>query len=129
MMRPVVLVVEDEPLVRLFASDMIEEAGFEVLQAADATDALALRLRAKILLLLGFCLYDGTLLPQLLEASLLESALALLAPLPPPADPDAELPSGEALQRRLSSSNTIKVFQLNGTTSEGLTWVSVAWVK
>ncbi|MBA4171911.1 MAG: hypothetical protein C0511_04450 [Hyphomicrobium sp.] len=40
MMRPVVLVVEDEPLVRLFASDMIEEAGFEVLQAADATDAI-----------------------------------------------------------------------------------------
>ena len=40
MMRPVVLFVEDEPLVRLFASDMIEEAGFEVLQAADATDAI-----------------------------------------------------------------------------------------
>ena len=40
MMRPVVLVVEDEPLVRLFASDMIEESGFEVLQAADATDAI-----------------------------------------------------------------------------------------
>lgn len=33
MVKPVVLVVEDEPLLRLFASDMIEEAGSEVLQA------------------------------------------------------------------------------------------------
>ena len=40
MMKHVVLVVEDEPLLRLFASDMIEEAGFEVLQASDASDAL-----------------------------------------------------------------------------------------
>lgn len=40
MVKPVVLVVEDEPLLRLFASDMIEEAGFEVLQASDASDAL-----------------------------------------------------------------------------------------
>lgn len=32
MVKPVVLVVEDEPLLRLFATDMIEEAGFEVLQ-------------------------------------------------------------------------------------------------
>lgn len=39
--RPIILVVEDEPIVRLFASDIIEEAGFEVLQAADATDAIS----------------------------------------------------------------------------------------
>ncbi len=42
MIKPVVLVVEDEPLVRLFASDMIEEAGFEVLQASNATVAIAI---------------------------------------------------------------------------------------
>lgn len=41
MNKPVVLVVEDEPLVRLFASDMFEEAGFEVLQAPNATVAIA----------------------------------------------------------------------------------------
>lgn len=41
MTKPVILVVEDEPLVRLFASDMIEEAGFEVLQAPNATEAIA----------------------------------------------------------------------------------------
>ena len=40
MMKPVVLVVEDEPLLRLFATDMIEEAGFEVLQAPNASAAL-----------------------------------------------------------------------------------------
>jgi Signal transduction histidine kinase len=40
MSKPVVLVVEDEPLLRLFASDMIEEAGFEVLEASNASAAL-----------------------------------------------------------------------------------------
>ena len=40
MVKPVVLVVEDEPLLRLFATDMIEEAGFEVLQAPNASAAL-----------------------------------------------------------------------------------------
>jgi PAS domain S-box-containing protein len=38
--KPVVLIVEDEPLVRMAAIDMIEEAGFTVLQAADAKQAL-----------------------------------------------------------------------------------------
>lgn len=41
MIKPVVLVVEDEPLLRLLASDMIEEAGFEVLQASNSTVAIA----------------------------------------------------------------------------------------
>lgn len=36
----VVLVVEDEPLLRLFAVDMIEGEGFEVVQAANATEAV-----------------------------------------------------------------------------------------
>jgi PAS domain S-box-containing protein len=39
--RPVVLIVEDEPLVRLSAVDMIEELGFVVLEAEDAPEALA----------------------------------------------------------------------------------------
>jgi PAS domain S-box-containing protein len=38
--RPVVLVVEDEPLVRLAAVDMIEALGFQPLEAADAEEAL-----------------------------------------------------------------------------------------
>jgi CheY-like chemotaxis protein len=38
--RPVVLVVEDEFLIRISAVEIIEDAGFEVLQAADADEAL-----------------------------------------------------------------------------------------
>src|SRR5918995_5251512 len=37
---PVVLVVEDEPLVRMTAADELEEAGFQVLEAANADVAL-----------------------------------------------------------------------------------------
>ena len=36
----VVLVVEDEPLLRMAAVDMIEAAGFDVVEAADATEAV-----------------------------------------------------------------------------------------
>jgi len=38
--RVVVLVVEDEPLIRLNAVAMIEDAGFEVLEAANADEAI-----------------------------------------------------------------------------------------
>ena len=40
--RPVVLVVEDECLLRMIAVDIIEEAGFEVLEALNADDAILL---------------------------------------------------------------------------------------
>jgi two-component system, response regulator PdtaR len=35
-----VLVVEDEPIVRMMAVDCVEEAGFEAIEAADADEAL-----------------------------------------------------------------------------------------
>jgi CheY-like chemotaxis protein len=38
--RPVILVVEDEFLVRISTVQMIEDAGFHVLQAADADEAI-----------------------------------------------------------------------------------------
>jgi CheY-like chemotaxis protein len=38
--KPVVLIVEDEPLFRMFASDMIEDAGYDVVAVANATDAV-----------------------------------------------------------------------------------------
>jgi CheY-like chemotaxis protein len=41
-MRPVVLVVEDELLVRMAATGMVEEAGFEAVEAADADEAIAI---------------------------------------------------------------------------------------
>lgn len=39
---PVVVVVEDEPIIRMMAVDAFEEEGFEVLEAATAPAALAL---------------------------------------------------------------------------------------
>jgi DNA-binding response OmpR family regulator len=36
-----ILIVEDELLVRMFAADALEEAGFEVVQAGDGAEALA----------------------------------------------------------------------------------------
>ena len=40
--RPIVLVVEDDTLLRMHAAEMIEEAGFEVLEASNADDAIKL---------------------------------------------------------------------------------------
>ena len=40
--RPVVLVVEDEFLIRMHAAEMIEEAGFEVLEASNADEAVVI---------------------------------------------------------------------------------------
>ena len=40
MERPIVLVVEDEPLLRMLAVDMVEDAGFEPVEAADASEAV-----------------------------------------------------------------------------------------
>jgi CheY-like chemotaxis protein len=37
---PAVLVVEDEPLLRLAAIDLVEMAGYEAIPAADATEAI-----------------------------------------------------------------------------------------
>ncbi|WP_426526858.1 response regulator [Bradyrhizobium sp. McL0615] len=39
--RPVVLVVEDEALLRWHAVTMIEDAGFEVIEAANAAEAIS----------------------------------------------------------------------------------------
>ena len=38
--RCVVLIVEDEPFVRLMGADLLAEAGFEVLEASNADEAL-----------------------------------------------------------------------------------------
>lgn len=42
MPKLVVLIVEDEPLLRMDAAGFIEEAGFEVLEAAHAEEAVAI---------------------------------------------------------------------------------------
>lgn len=38
--RAIVLVVEDEPILRLHATDLLEGAGFEVVEAGDAAEAV-----------------------------------------------------------------------------------------
>ena len=38
--KPVVLVVDDEVLVRTVAVDMVEQAGFEVIEASNADEAI-----------------------------------------------------------------------------------------
>lgn len=40
--RPVVLVVEDEPIQRMDAVDLIENLGFEAVEAANAEDAITI---------------------------------------------------------------------------------------
>ena len=40
--RAVVLIVEDEPLVRMMVIELFEDEGFEVLEAADADQALTI---------------------------------------------------------------------------------------
>jgi DNA-binding NtrC family response regulator len=37
-----VLLVEDEPLIRLFVAELLEDSGFKVVEAANATEALVL---------------------------------------------------------------------------------------
>ncbi|WP_374310535.1 response regulator [Methylocella sp.] len=39
--HPLILVVEDEPLVRMFGADVLEGAGFCVIEAANADEALS----------------------------------------------------------------------------------------
>jgi len=40
-LRPVVIVIDDEPLIRQLLRDTLEEAGFEVVEAANDREALA----------------------------------------------------------------------------------------
>ena len=40
--RPVLLLVEDEAMLRLLATEMLEEAGFQVFEAADGVEGLEL---------------------------------------------------------------------------------------
>ncbi|WP_192845675.1 response regulator [Aureimonas sp. AU22] len=64
--QKVVLVVDDEPLVRLNAVDMFEEMGFEVLEASDGTSALrVLEQRPDVALLFSDCRMPGISGPEL----------------------------------------------------------------
>lgn len=54
--KPVVLMVDDEPLVRMYAAELFEDLGYEVLEADDGVDALAcLESRNDVKLLFSDC--------------------------------------------------------------------------
>ena len=66
--RRVVLVVDDEVLVRMNAVDMFEDLGFEVLEAGNGQEALArLQEHADIDLLFSDCRMPGMTGPDLAE--------------------------------------------------------------
>ena len=68
--RKVVLVVDDEPLVRMNAVDMFEDMGFEVLEANDGLAALqVLEGRSDVSLLFSDCRMPGMTGPELAEVA------------------------------------------------------------
>ena len=68
--RKVVLVVDDEPLVRMNAVDMFEDMGFEVLEAPDGLKALhVLEQRPDVSLLFSDCRMPGMTGPELAEVA------------------------------------------------------------
>ncbi len=68
--RKVVLVVDDEPVVRMLAVDLFEELGCEVLEAANGAQALQrLEERADISLMFTDCRMPGMSGPELAQAA------------------------------------------------------------
>ena len=66
----VVLVVDDDPLVRMLAVDFFEEMGCEVVEAADGREALAkLEQRPDVSLLFTDCRMPGMSGPELADAA------------------------------------------------------------
>ena len=64
--RKVVLVVDDEPLVRMNAVDMFEDMGFEVIEAGSGAAALSiLEVRSDVALLFTDCRMPGMTGPEL----------------------------------------------------------------
>ena len=70
--RKVVLVVDDEELVRMMAVDLFEELGCEVIEAANGVDALAqLEERPDVSLMFTDCRMPGMSGPELAAAAAL----------------------------------------------------------
>lgn len=66
----VVLVVDDEPMVRMFAVDLFEEMGCEVVEAGNGPEALAaLERRPDVSLMFTDCRMPGMSGPELAEVA------------------------------------------------------------
>jgi CheY-like chemotaxis protein len=69
--KQIVLVVEDEPLLRMMAADLVEEAGFEVVEASDADEAVRiLETRADIRIVFTDIDMPGSMNGMLLAAAI-----------------------------------------------------------
>ena len=70
--RTVVLVVEDEALIRINACDMLEDMGFDVVDAADGVEAIGvLEARSDIRLVFTDCRMPRMTGPELAQAATL----------------------------------------------------------
>ena len=68
--RKIVLVVDDEPMVRMLAVDLFEELGCEVLEAGNADEALRrLRERPDVSLMFTDCRMPGMSGPELAQVA------------------------------------------------------------
>jgi CheY-like chemotaxis protein len=78
--RPIALAVDDEPIVRAVAVDMLDELGFLVLVADDGLQALdVLRARPDVMLLVADCRMPGMDGPTLAdEATRLRPSLSVV---------------------------------------------------
>ncbi|MBF9234469.1 response regulator [Microvirga alba] len=105
-----VLLVEDEPLIRLFISDLLDEAGFRVVEAANAAEALIAMeagLRVNVLLtdvdMPTGC--DGLELAHKVHKSWPEAEILIMSGRPWPADGD--LPPGAAFLAKPCSGEAV----------------------
>ena len=90
---PVILVVDDEMLLRMLATEHFEEAGFEVIEAEDGASALAaLRARPDIRAVFTDVQMpgrpDGFALARMVRAECPECAIVVVSGRPPPVNTD-----------------------------------------
>ena len=97
MQRPVILIVEDEPLIRFNACDMLADDGYEVIGAANAHEAIQiLESRSDICLIFTDVQMPGTIdglaLVRMAQDRWPPIKIVITSGHPPVKDPD--LPSG-----------------------------------
>jgi CheY-like chemotaxis protein len=109
--KPVVLVVEDDALLRLDAVETVKEAGFEVLEAADADVAIAsLRARPDIVVVFTDIELPGSMDGLMLAAAIRDHWpwIRVIAASGNFGSDEQRLPTGEPLLVKPYSSHVLK---------------------
>jgi two-component system, response regulator PdtaR len=109
--KPVVLVVEDDALLRLDAVETVKEAGFEVIEAADAEAAIAhLRTRQDIAVVFTDIELPGSMDGLMLVAAIRDRwpPIKVIAASGRFGCDDERLPTGEPLLVKPYSSHVLK---------------------